>query len=103
MTKPGQWETNEEYIWSGYLVLAPGNPPLWRKSPNAGGPGDRIMKIEIRAPRALWDIPSMSAKITVGGQSQPDIHIDTQAAAEALSAVVGADVRVTVEKDIGDD
>jgi len=107
VTDVGQFETKTEYIWSGYLILAPGHPPKWRQQGAMGSPGDRVMKIEVRAPRALWDITSMSATITVGDQAQPDIHIDTEAAAEALSAVVGTDVRVIVEtaqeKEAGDD
>ena len=92
----GQFQTKTEYIWRGQLILAPGVTPKWRVRGDMGGPGDRIMEVSIRAPRALWDLPSMTAEIRVGHSDAPSVHINAEAAAEALRPVLGADVRVTV-------
>lgn len=96
--KNGNFRTDTECVWRGHLVLAPFRQPQWRVSPGGGGPGDRVMAITIRAPRGLWDLPSMTAEISIGESQAPNVHIDASAVAEALRPVLGAEVHITVHE-----
>ena len=58
--------------------------------------GERAMMMKAKLPHKLFNIPQLSATISVPEPTSEPIQIDTTAAAEALKAVVGADINIEV-------
>ena len=56
---------------------------------------ERAMNLKIELPLALFEIPSLTAKITVDSPEQ-QVTLDTTAIAEAVCGCIGMDVSISV-------
>lgn len=74
-------------------------PPKATQKQPALGPDERAMKMKISVPRAVFQTPSLSATVQVSEPNTEAVHIDADAASEALKEVLGCDVRVEVIQD----
>ncbi|MCJ2092109.1 hypothetical protein MKK67_06290 [Methylobacterium sp. J-072] len=90
--------TPTEIFYSLWLTFdQDGNVRLNRESPRLS-PDERAMRVEVRVPKALWNIPQLSAEITVPDPGQPDaIAARIEQFAEQLKTAVGCDVVLTVK------
>lgn len=86
---------NEIAFW---LVFdAWGGVRLTRGEPDLKN-GERGMAVKANIPHSLFNIPQLRCDLNVSAPDSPPIQIDTDAAAEALKMVVGADINVTVRQ-----
>jgi len=90
--------TPTEVIYSLWLTFSQdGNVRLNRESPRFS-PDERAMRVEVRLPKSLWNIPQLSAEITVPDPGQPGaIAARIEQFAEQLKTAVGCDVVLTVK------
>lgn len=72
-----------------------GDVRLTRGQPAMSG-NERAMSITANIPHSLFRIPQLSATITLGEKTTPDMHIDLAAAEQALSDALGARVELSV-------
>ena len=90
--------TATEIIYALWLTFdRDGGVRLNRERPSLS-PDQRAMRLEVRVPKALWNIPSLSAEITVPDPGQPDaITARIEQFADQLKTAVGCDVVLTVK------
>ncbi|MCX4194497.1 hypothetical protein OMR07_02150 [Methylobacterium organophilum] len=90
--------TPTEILYALWLTFdQSGNVRLNRESPRLS-PDERAMRVEVRLPKALWNIPQLSAEITVPDLRQPGaIAARIEQFAEQLKTAVGCDVVLTVK------
>lgn len=90
--------TGTDIVFSFWLSFDPdGGVKLTRESPNLSA-RQRAMRVEARLPKALWNIPTLSAEIAVPDPGQPDaIAARIEQFAEQLKTAVGCDVVLTVK------
>ena len=90
--------TPTEIIFGLWLTFdQTGNVRLNRDSPRLS-PDERAMRVEVRLPKALWNIPQLSAEITVPDPSQPNaITARIEQFAEQMKTAVGCDVVLTLK------
>lgn len=88
-----------------FLIIDPGQIGHYNQRPSvrvtAGEPklarGERSMNLKITLPAALFQTPTLSARIEVDSPTQ-QIVIDTTAVAEAVRGIVGMDVDIQVNR-----
>lgn len=86
-----------------WLTIHPGGPNHWNRRPSvkltAGEPaldrGERAINVKMSLPLALFEAPSIVARIDVAEPSAP-ITIDASAVAEALKSAIGMDIDLKV-------
>ena len=95
---PHHRTTGSEIIFGFWLAFnQDGTVRLTRNAP-ATQPNERAMRMEARLPKALWNIPSLSAEIVVPDPGQPSaIEARIEQFAEQLKTAVGCDVVLTVK------
>lgn len=86
-----------DLVFSFWLVFGrDGEVALLKKEPRLL-PSQRAMQIEARLPTALWQIPQLSAEITVPDTGHPaTIAARVDQFAEQLRTAVGCDVVLTM-------
>lgn len=85
------------FYFSGHLTLHPDQGIRFTHgAPAKISGGDRIMALKIKVPRSVFQTPTLSATIDISDEHIEAIHIDTEACADVLRQVVGADVAVTL-------
>lgn len=75
---------------AGAMRFSRGQPSL--------NPGERAMSCRTQLPRSLFRVPQLTATIHVAEGEPSAFAIDVEAAGEALAAVVGCAVVMTVNK-----
>ena len=90
--------TPTEIFYSLWLTFdQAGTVRLNRESPRLS-PAERAMRVEVRLPKALWNIPQLSAEIVVPNPGQPGaIAARIEQFADQLKTAVGCDVVLTVK------
>lgn len=87
-----------------WLTIDAGDSKQWNRRPgvkvSAGEPSlsrtQRAMNLKMSLPLALFETPSLSAKIAVEEPLQA-VHIDASAIAEAVRGVIGMDVDISIK------
>jgi hypothetical protein len=70
-----------------------GSVSLSRAQPSLT-PNQRAMSLVAKLPLTLFRTPQLKATINVAADGQPDLVVDVEAAAEALTRALGVDVEV---------
>ena len=100
MTRYGKHHrsTTTEIIYALWLTFdRDGGVRLNRESPSLS-PDQRAMRLEVRLPKALWNIPHLSAEIAVPDPGQPTaIAARIEQFADQIKSAVGCDVVLTVK------
>lgn len=86
-----------------WLTIYPGAPNNWNRRPTvkltAGEPalsrGERAINVKMTLPLALFEAPSIIARIDVAEPALP-VTIDTSAVAQALKSAIGMDIDLRV-------
>ena len=91
------YENDTDYFFRGHLSLHPEHGVKFTQNPpKSVQGGSRVMAIEVAVPKVVFDTPQLSATITVNNEGAADFNVDAVACSDALKAIVGADVSVTV-------
>ena len=90
--------TPTEILYALWLTFdRDGGVRLNREAPRLS-PDERAMRVEVRLPKALWNIPQLSAEIVVPDPGQPGaITARIEQFAEHLKTAIGCDVVLTVK------
>lgn len=95
----GIYENEETLFFRGFLSLHPSEGmKLTVNEPRSVIGGSRVMAIEVAVPKTVFSTPTLSAKIAVEDAGAPEFNVDSVAISDALKAVVGAEVAVTVTR-----
>lgn len=89
------WEYGLSLVFNdkGDVRMSRGQPSL--------AAGERAVSLTVTLPRALFRVPSLSARLTVDAPDPSAVpQIDVQAAEAALRQVVGCDVQITVNSGV---
>jgi len=88
----------ENFYFHGWLSFHPnGGMKLTARPPGNSPAGSRHMKIEYSIPKAVFATPELSCFVQIDKPKEAEnFHAHARAASEALSAVFGAEVKVTV-------
>lgn len=86
-----------------WLTIHPGDARNWNRRPSvrltAGEPalnrGERAINVKLTLPLALFEAPSIVARIDVAEPTAP-VTIDASAVADAVKSAIGMDVDVRV-------
>ncbi|MAM41703.1 MAG: hypothetical protein CL949_25080 [Erythrobacter sp.] len=86
-----------------WLTIHPGDSRNWNRRPSvkltAGEPalsrGERGINVRLTLPLALFEAPSIVARINVAAPTAP-VTIDASAVADAVKSAIGMDVDVRV-------
>lgn len=86
-----------------WLTIHPGDPKNWNRRPSvkltAGEPAldrrERAINVRMTLPLALFETPSIIARIDVAEPMTP-VTIDTSAIAQAVKAAIGMDIDLRV-------
>lgn len=94
------FENEDTYFFRGHLSLHPNDGVKFTQNPpKSVSGGSRVMEIEVAVPKVVFATPTLSARIAVADAGAPTFDVEATAAADALKAVVGAQVTVEVRKE----
>ena len=100
MTRSGKHHrsTATEIIYALWLTFdRDGSVRLNRETPSLS-PDQRAMRLEVRLPQTLWNIPQLSAEIVVPDPGQPGaISARIEQFAEQMKTAIGCDVVLKVQ------
>lgn len=91
------------YKFEFWLTLEPPNgsrfqppaPRVTKGQPSLKGQ-ERSMKLMLEVPKKVFETPSLSATVRIAEPNVDTVHVDTEAASEALKQAIGCDVYLSV-------
>lgn len=93
------YENDTQYIFEGVLNVHPDKGcKLTARESKSVAAGSRNISLTINLPKSLFETPQISATVTVSDEQAHALTIDTEAAADALQAVIGAQIKVEVKE-----